>query len=275
MTLSPEKKILERLIDLERYPLNNLHSDTGQAMIDYWRNTLDTVGMCQLNGFLTHEAVNTLENECVELESLAYNGLKNCTPYSDTGDSSFPADHPRNMTTPRQVGIVAADLISDESYLKQLYYSEYFTEFLALLLDKEKLYHIDDLYQSVNLLAMPEGKGHNWHFDDADFVITLMIRKPQWGGSFECIPKLRSDNEENFDEVGKVLQGKRDDVQVVEFEPGTLMIFRGHYSLHRVSPVKSSYSRLVAVMNYNTEPNWVGTPKVNNDIYGLDQRNLS
>ena len=53
------------------------------------------------------------------------------------------------------------------------------------------------------------------------------------------------------------------------------MIFRGHYSLHRVSPVKSRYTRLVAVMNYHTEPNWVGTPKVNNDIYGLDQRNLS
>jgi hypothetical protein len=102
-----------------------------------------------------------------------------------------------------------------------------------------------------------------------------MIRSPEWGSDFECVPKFRTDSDENFGEVKRVLQGKRDDVQVVKFEPGTLMIFRGHYSLHRVSPVKSRYTRLVAVMNYHTEPNWVGTPKVNNDIYGLDQRNLS
>jgi hypothetical protein len=275
MSQSPSNKILQHLIDLEQYPLNKLHSNAGLAMSDHWRNTLATDGMCQLSGFLTPEAVKTLERECMEFESQAYDGLKACTPYSDTGDSSFPADHSRNMNTPRQVGIVAADLIPDESNLKQLYYSEYFTEFLALLLSKEKLHHIKDLYQSVNILSMPEGKGQNWHFDDADFVITLLIRKPEWGGEFECVPELRSDDEENFDEVEKVLQGKHDNVQVVKFEPGTLMIFRGHYSLHRVSPVKSSYNRLVAVMNYSTEPNWVGSPKVNNDIYGLDQRTLS
>ena len=180
MSLSSNNKVLQHLVDLERYPLNKLHSASGQVMTDYWRNALDTTGMCQLNGFFTTKAVKTLENECVEIEPLAYNGLKTCTPYSDSGDNSFPADHPRNMMTPRQVGIVAADLIPDQSCLKQLYYSEQFTEFLALLLDKEKPHHIDDLYQSVNLLAMPEGKGQNWHFDDAGFVITLMIRRPDW-----------------------------------------------------------------------------------------------
>lgn len=51
------------------------------------------------------------------------------------------------------------------------------------------------------------------------------------------------------------------------------MIFRGHYSLHRVSPVRSTYPRLIAVMNYNTEPDWMGTPHINEEVYGLRHRN--
>ena len=64
---------------------------------------------------------------------------------------------------------------------------------------------------------MPEGGGHNGHFDSADFVITLMLRKPEQGGDFECVPNLRSANEENYDGVHEVLKGHRDNVQIVEF----------------------------------------------------------
>ena len=65
-----------------------------------------------------------------------------------------------------------------------------------------------------------------------------MLRKPEWGGNFECVPNLRSPRDENYDGVRAVLRGRRDQVQVVGFEPGTLMVFRGHYTLHRVSPVR-------------------------------------
>ena len=51
----------------------------------------------------------------------------------------------------------------------------------------------------MNVTVMPEGEAHNWHFDDSDFVITLMSRKPEWGGNFECVPKLRTPGEENHD----------------------------------------------------------------------------
>lgn len=63
-----------------------------------------------------------------------------------------------------------------------------------------------------------------------------------------------------------------DGVRVVEFRPGTLMVFRGHYSLHRVSAVRSRHPPLISVMNYNAEPDWVGTPHINEVVYGLRQR---
>ncbi len=69
-----------------------------------------------------------------------------------------------------------------------------------------------------------------------------------------------------------MLQGRRDEVLVVDFEPGTLMVFRGRYSLHRVSPVRGRTPRLIAVMNNATESDWMGTPRINEQVYGLRER---
>ncbi len=60
--------------------------------------------------------------------------------------------------------------------------------------------------------------------------------------------------------VREVLRGRRDNVRVVDYEPGTLMVFHGHYTLHRVSPVRSSYPRLIPVMNYKHRAKRDGRP---------------
>ena len=38
-------------------------------------------------------------------------------------------------------------------------------------------------------------------------------------------------------------------------DPGTLVLFRGRNSIHRVTPVEGDLTRILAVLAYNSEPN--------------------
>ena len=37
-------------------------------------------------------------------------------------------------------------------------------------------------------------------------------------------------------------------------EPGTLVLFQGRYSIHRVTPIEGDVPRLVALLAYDTKP---------------------
>ena len=51
-------------------------------------------------------------------------------------------------------------------------------------------------------------------------------------------------------------------------EPGDLQIFKGRYSLHRVSPLRGNRKRYVAIYSYVEEPDMVGTPERVKQLYG-------
>ena len=61
-------------------------------------------------------------------------------------------------------------------------------------------------------------------------------------------------NEENHEGVRARLTGSRSGVIKLENEPGTLSLFRGHHSMHRVTPVEGSTIRINAVLAYAEEP---------------------
>ena len=72
---------------------------------------------------------------------------------------------------------------------------------------------------------------------------------------FEYVPALRDhgNGDMNFEGVGEVLDG---DVQGIplDIRAGTLALFRGRNSLHRVTPTLGDTLRIQVVMAYNTEP---------------------
>ena len=71
----------------------------------------------------------------------------------------------------------------------------------------------------------------------------------QDGGLFEYVPALRGHDDENYDGVAKVIEGAAGDTRLLDFEAGTLALFRGHYALHRVTPVVGERARLAAVFS--------------------------
>ena len=82
-----------------------------------------------------------------------------------------------------------------------------------------------------------------------------MIQIPESGGAFEYVKDARdADNGEmNYEFCGEILDGEVPTKTLV-MDPGTLVLFRGRNSMHRVTPVKGSQTRMLAVLAYNAEP---------------------
>lgn len=95
----------------------------------------------------------------------------------------------------------------------------------------------------------------NWHFDNSSFAITLLIQKPKGGGVFEYVRDVRDADagDMNYELSGDVLAGKVP-TKTLEMNPGTLVLFRGRNSMHRVTPVQGDVTRMLVVFAYNTEP---------------------
>ncbi len=69
------------LIDLDRYPLNDLAGPAGQQLIDQTRAALDREGSCSMHGFVHRSAVAEMAAEASTLLNLAYQGPTEVTPY--------------------------------------------------------------------------------------------------------------------------------------------------------------------------------------------------
>ena len=50
--------------------------------------------------------------------------------------------------------------------------------------------------------------------------------------------------------------------------PGTLLVFAGRHSLHRVSPISGPTSRLVALLGYDTKPGTMSSDLLKEVRYG-------
>ena len=98
--------------------------------------------------------------------------------------------------------------------------------------------------------------------------MTLAIQNAQSGGVFEYSPHLRTPTDENYAGVTRVLDGDSTLIRKLDLEPGDLQIFKGRYSLHRVTPLAGHTMRYVAIFSFAREPNMVGSPERTRQLYG-------
>lgn len=127
--------------------------------------------------------------------------------------------------------------------------------------------YADPLADVIVNLAEP-GDGFPWHFDTNNYTVTLAIQNSESGGEFEYCPSLRSPIDENYPGVAEVLDGTRTAVRTLRLQPGDLQIFKGRYSLHRVTPLGGRRRRYVAIFSYVEESNMVGSPERTRQLYG-------
>jgi hypothetical protein len=250
-----------QIINRELYPVDRLDCAAAQTWLDEVRNDLETDGSCTLPDFVTAETLRTMAIEAQSIAHLAYPGPTSVSPYFFNyrlGEGEdLPQSHPLRRKGRRRLAQVAADLIPPDSTLYRLHRSQQMLDFLAAVIG-QPVYRNLDPYQSLNLSVMDEGGCQQWHFDGGNLVTTLLLQEPEGGGVFEYAPAIRSETEENFDAVQAVLDGHSDRVLQNRLRAGTLSLFRGHYSLHRVTPVKGKRLRLQAILGYSTRPDMIG-----------------
>jgi hypothetical protein len=256
------------LVDLARYPLADLDGPGGRSVIADGRSQLAAIGAAELPGFLNPGGVSRLIEDARELAGRAHHSGGEGTAYLEFPDFSLPKEHPRLAFAPYGVGAVGYDVIPRTSPLRRLYEWDPMLELIGAILDRGPLYRYADPFGALNLAVMTDGDQLQWHFDQTDFVVSLAIQSAGAGGDFEVVPRIRSADDEHYPEVADVLAGGSEGVVTLPMTPGTLLIFEGRHSLHRVSPIGGSGLRLVGLLAYDTKPGTVGSDLLRMDRYG-------
>lgn len=256
-------------LDLGRYPLRDLASGPAQALIRDCRAQLAATGSCVLPGFLRPEAIATMAAEAAALAPLAHRTPDSTsTAYLDAPDESLPIGHPRRRLQPTSVGAIAYDLIPPGSLTRRLYEWDVLIRFLEQALGAERLYRYADPLGALNVAVMEAGEELLWHFDQTDFVVSLLLQGCTQGGVFEYVPHIRSAAEPNYDRVWRLLDGARDGVIELDMAPGTLALFQGRWSIHRVTRIEGDRPRLIALLGYDTKPGTESSERLKLRRYG-------
>jgi hypothetical protein len=243
------------IIDVDRYPIADLSSAAAREVIDTARADLAHNGVAIFPGFVRPEVVAKVARSALALKSRAHLEDVWGTPYLELPDESMPEGHPRRTSVHSLTWCLAYDLIPPTSPARVLYEWNGLTEFLGEVLERRPLYRMADPLGALNVTLMDEGHIQGWHYDSTDFVVSLAVQASEHGGDFECARTIRDADDENYPAVQRVLAGEGGGlVETYPMTPGTLMVFMGRNSLHRVAAVHGHDPRIVALFAYDTTP---------------------
>ena len=152
-------------------------------------------------------------------------------------------------------GLLADDQLATDSPLRAVYDDPSFRQFIAAVVGVDAIYPYADDLSSINVHFHRNGQELGWHFDNSSFAVTALIQAPKSGGTFEYVKDLRNAevDDQNYTGVADAINN-RTDVEVLDFEPGDLVLFRGRNSMHRVTPSRGDTTRILVVFAFNTEP---------------------
>ena len=257
-----------QLIDTDRYPILEPESDRYKVLISTCLEQMQRSGYCLLQEFVTAEALEALRRDSRELAPLAFHNTLVGNAYLTPDDESLDPSDVRRKQSTTALGAVAYDQIPESAALRRLYEWDGFMSFVGDALGHGPLHRYADPLGALNLAVMKEGDHLRWHFDQTDFVVTLLIQDCQGGGEYEVVPWTRNKMTENFEVVREIIDGQYEDVTTLDIQPGCLVLFMGRHSLHRVTPVEGDQDRLIALFGFDTKPGVVSSDHLRMIRYG-------
>jgi hypothetical protein len=81
----------------------------------------------------------------------------------------------------------------------------------------------------------------------------LTLQSSAIDDTFKFVPMIRTPKDERLDAVQALLKGLREGVRTVPVIPGTLLLFHGRYSIHRVTPIDGKKPRYLAFLGHGTQ----------------------
>ena len=241
-------------VDLDRYPIDDLDAPAGRDLVRRCREQLRARGACELEGFVRAAAVAETVRGVAALETDAFRTETTHNLEFSGREAELDPDDPLRIQVRSAKSLLAYDQAPGDSPLRAVYESDVLTRFVGAALQVEPIYRQADEIGALNVMFYGEGDELGWHLDNADFVVTLMLQPSTSGGAFEYVPMLRSADDPNPDGVRALLSGDRAGVCELSPAPGTLALFRGRLSPHRVTPISGSIPRINAVLSYASKP---------------------
>jgi len=253
------------LIDRKRYPLEN--AVRRAEIIATARRQLAQVGAAAFPGFIAPEALKQMQLEAMRGLPHAYRRDQQLGFNAKGRLAEQPSDALSAWRSPYKMWGLGADVLPADGAVHGIYGAPALIDLVRDILRLEGLYRVADPLVSVNVTYMSEGDQHGWHFDDNDFVVSLLLQMPERGGAFEFVPRFTS---ASTPEALEVLRGSSPKTRTLVVEPGTLLLFQGREALHRVSPVEGQSLRIMALLSYHTEPGFVFPRSVRLNSLGRD-----
>ena len=250
-------------IDLDRWPIDR---DIGD-LIKTCQADLDRDGMFNLPGFLRPGVAAEIARRLTPaFETEAFRHKRSHNIYFAASVPGLPEDHGALARMETSNSTLCADQVVGP--LTALYHWPPFASFLAAVMKKDALFPMADPLAAVNVMRYGDGEALNWHFDRAEFTTTLLLQAPSVGGAFQYRPGLRTEDDPNYDGVARLLAGDDPDIRQVDLSAGTLNVFRGKNTAHRVTPPMGDVPRIIAVFSFFDRPGVTFTEAERIGFYG-------
>lgn len=255
------------MVNLQRYPITDLTTVDGAAFAQASREKYQQTGLCMLPDFIVPPALQALAAEANACTDDAYFCKSSHNAYLTDANLELAEDDIACRQEHTFVGSVPYDRLDPNSQLNALYQWDALKDFIGYVLGKTTLHRFADPFGACSINVFVDGGEHGWHFDESEFTVTLMLQPPEKGGAFEYLPLIRGlANEKEL--VAGVLDGKRDGVVELPFTAGTLLIFGGRQTIHRVTRVEGTRPRLVPVLCYSETPGLQNSETVRRLFWG-------
>jgi hypothetical protein len=262
------KRRAPSLIDTQRYPLGDLDSPAAGRLIFHCQRQLSKTGACLLPEFLTRRAIAQMVEEAKKIAHLANHERSRGTAYLAPPDLNFAPGHPRRHLMTSSVRAIGYDLIPPGSALRDLYEWDGLLDFIARVVGHDRVYRYADPLGALNIAVMSAGDHLLWHFDQTDFVISILLQGSESGGAFEYVPFIRDANNPNYDRIERLLAGDRNELVKLDLQPGMFVFFQGRDSIHGVTPIEGLTDRLIALLGYDTKPGTMSSDGLKLSRYG-------
>ncbi len=266
--MSAEIDLLHSLVDLDRYPILDLADGRGRDFLQECCDHMAAHGWCNLDGFVHADGLRMLADEANALLHDAEHLTIKRTIYGDAEDPSVREDDPRRREYTHRALQLADDQIPAHSLIQQLYRSDLLTDFVRRVQAKRELYHYADEFQALNIVALPPGGWHGWHYDYNECTVTLLLQAAEKGGEFTFLPDVRRADGEDSARVDRFLAGDMSLAKTFSRAAGALTLFRGEYSLHGVTQIEGNLPRVTAIFTYDEQPGRIASDEINVRIYG-------
>ncbi len=257
-------------LNLEQYPLHLPGTPAYAALVHQCQDDLANQGMFNLNGFVPPAVVDQILSEVQPLvDEVSFVHKRQHNVFFLPTLEDIGPDHPAAQEFETSNRPVCGDQLS-HCPLTDIYSWPPLANFIAAVMGKPALYIMDDEIARLNVMDYGPGQALNWHFDRSEFTTTLLLQAPTEGGEFEYQAGLRTDESTDYEALGKFLNDPQGATRL-QLSAGTLNVFRGRNTLHRVAPVLGNQHRIIAILSYFERPGVRFSTAENQGFYGRSE----